>query len=299
MLIDRLELFMVLAKEEHFGRAAERSGVTQPTLSFAIKQLEQMLGVLLVERGSRFRGLTPEGRQVLVWARRIISDTRSMQEEMRTVRSGLSGHMRIAAIPTALASVAGITTPFRKRHPGVCFSVLSRTSTEILSMLGNFDIDVGITYIDHEPLGNVATVPLYDERYHLVVSADNPLCSRDTVSWTEVATLSLCLLTPDMQNRRIIDHYLAQTGVSSRPALESNSMVVLFAHIRTGKWSSIMPLGLASALDFDASVACIPIVDPDVRHKVGLIVPCREPHTPIVSALLTERLWRKHGVNQG
>ena len=69
-MIDKLEFFIALAREEHFGRAAEICGVTQPTLSAAIKQLEDQLGVMLVKRGSRFQGLTPEGDQVLAWARR-------------------------------------------------------------------------------------------------------------------------------------------------------------------------------------------------------------------------------------
>ena len=69
-MIDKLEFFIALAKEEHFGRAAEQLGITQPTLSAAIKHLEEQLGVMLVKRGSRFQGLTPEGEQVLAWARR-------------------------------------------------------------------------------------------------------------------------------------------------------------------------------------------------------------------------------------
>lgn len=288
MLIERLELFIALAKEGHFGRAAEECGVTQPTLSSAIKQLETMLGVMLVERGSRFRGLTPEGRQVLTWARRIVSDTRTMREEMRAARLGLSGRIRIAAIPTALAMVAGITTPFRERHPGVGFSVLSRTSVEILSMLGNFDIDVGITYLDHEPLGNVTAVPLYSERYHLIVGAGGPFSDREEVTWSEVAQVPLCLLTPDMQNRRIIDRHLAAAGATVRPTLESNSMVVLFSHVRTGAWSSVMPLNLAAALDFAEPIRRIPIVAPAVSHMVGLVAARRDPHTPLVSALLAE-----------
>ena len=64
-MIDKLEFFIALARQEHFGRAAEQLGITQPTLSAAIKQLEGALGVMLVKRGSRFQGLTPEGEQVL------------------------------------------------------------------------------------------------------------------------------------------------------------------------------------------------------------------------------------------
>lgn len=289
-MIDKLEFFIALAKAQHFGRAAEELGITQPTLSAAIKQLEDQLGVMLVIRGSRFQGLTPEGEQVLVWARRIAGDARTMKEEMRAARHGLSGRIRIAAIPTALAMVAHLTTPFREKHPGVTFSILSRTSIEVLSLLGNFDIDAGITYLDNEPLGNVISVPLYSERYQLITAAGNPFSESQKVSWAEVAKLPLCLLTPDMQNRRIIDHHLADAGAVTRPTLESNSMIVLFSHIRTGKWSSIMPLNLAETFGFAEPIRAIPIVEPDASHLVGLVATRREPHTPLVSALLSEAM---------
>ena len=287
-MIDKLEFFIALARARHFGKAAEELGITQPTLSAAVKQLEDQLGVMLVQRGSRFQGLTVEGEQVLGWARRIVGDAHTMKAEMRAARRGLSGRLRIAAIPTALAMVPRLTTPFREKHPGVTFSVLSRTSIEVLSLLGNFDIDAGITYLDNEPLGNVVSVPLYSERYQLITAAGNPHSNAHEVTWAEVAELPLCLLTPDMQNRRIIDQHLAEAGSSVRPTLESNSMIVLFSHIRTGKWSSIMPLNLAETFGFSEPIRAIPIVEPDARHLVGLVAARREPHTPLVAALLDE-----------
>ena len=297
-MIDKLDFFIALAKEQHFGRAAEACGVTQPTLSAAIKQLEDQLGVMLVKRGSRFQGLTPEGQQVLEWARRITSDVRIMREEMRAARHGLSGHIRIAAIPTALAMVAKLTTPFREKHPGVTFSVISRTSIEVLSLLGNFDVDVGISYLDNEPLGRVTSLPLYSERYQLITAAGTPFSERSQVTWSEVAQLPLCLLTPDMQNRRIIDHHLAEAGAHVRPTLESNSMIVLFSHIRTGKWSSIMPLNLANILGFSEPIRAVPIIEPDASHLVGLIVTQREPRTPLVSAFLDEAMRQADDLRQ-
>ncbi len=287
-MIDKLEFFMALAREQHFGRAAEECGVTQPTLSAGIKQLEETLGVMLVQRGSRFQGLTPEGARVLEWARRIVGDARTMREEMRAARHGLSGHIRIAAVPTALAMTPRLTTPFREKHPGVTFSVLSRTSIEVLTLLENFEIDAGITYLDNEPLGRVAAVPLYSESYQLITAQGNPLSDRSSVTWAEVSALPLCLLTPDMQNRRIINQHLGEAGTEAHPTLESNSMTVLFSHIRTGKWSSIMPLNLAQTFGFAEPIRAIPIVQPDASHVVGLVAAPREPHTPLVSALLHE-----------
>lgn len=287
-MIDKLEFFIALARERHFGRAAEECGISQPTLSAAIRQLEEQLGVMLVQRGSRYQGLTPEGQRVLEWARRIVGDTRTMREEMRTARRGLSGHIRLAVIPTALAMVPRITEPFQEKHPDVTFSVLSRTSLQVLSLLENLEIDAGITYLDNEPLGRVTSVPLYAERYHLITAAGSPLADRESVTWVEASSLRLCLLTSDMQNRRIINQHMLEAGATVKPTLESNSMIVLFSHVRTGRWASIMPKNVAQAFGFPAQIRMIPIRDPEVEHLVGLVATYREPFTPLVSALLHE-----------
>lgn len=287
-MIDKLEYLIALARERHFGRAAEACGVTQPTLSAGIKQLEETLGVLLVQRGSRFIGLTSEGERTLDWARRIVGDTRAMRLEITALRHGLTGSLRIAAIPTALAMVAALTTPYRARHPDVRFTIFSRSSIEILTLLENREIDAGVTYLDNEPLGRVTAVALYQERYQLLTAADAPLGNRDRVTWAEVAQVPLCLLTPDMQNRRIIDGLLRSAGGNPQPTLESNSMIVLFSHVRTGRWASVMPARLAETLGLTETIRAIPIVDPEATHMIGLVVPAREPMTPLNSALVAE-----------
>jgi DNA-binding transcriptional LysR family regulator len=287
-MLDKLEYLMALARERHFGHAADACGVTQPTLSAGIKQLEETLGVLLVQRGSRFIGFTPEGERTLDWARRIVSDARAMREEIKALKHGLTGQLRIAAIPTTLAMVASLTTPFRARHPDVRFTILSRTSIEILTHLENLEIDAGVTYVDNEPLGRVTAVPLYQERYQLLTAADAPLGNRQRVTWAEVSQVPLCLLTPDMQNRRIIDGLLRSAGGAAQPTLESNSMIVLFAHVRTGRWASVMPARLAETLGLTATIRAIPIVEPEAVHTIGLVVPAREPMTPLNAALVSE-----------
>jgi DNA-binding transcriptional LysR family regulator len=287
-VIDKLDFILALAREKHFGRAAEACGVTQPTLSAGVKQLEEQLGVLLVNRGSRFQSFTPEGQRVLEWARRIVGDTRNMREEINSLRHGLTGRLRIAAIPTALAMVAALTTPYRERHPNVQFTIYSRNSLEVLELLENLEVEAGITYVENEPLGRVSTVPLYHERYRLLTSADAPLGNRDKVTWAEVAHVPLCLLTPDMQNRRIIDRLLKSAGGESRPTLESDSMILLFAHVRTGRWASVMPARLAETLGLTDTIRAIPIVQPEAVQTIGLVVPTREPMTPITAALVEE-----------
>ncbi|MBV9826723.1 MAG: LysR family transcriptional regulator [Alphaproteobacteria bacterium] len=287
-MLDKLNYLIALAQEQHFGRAAEACGVTQPTLSAGIKQLEEVLGVLLVQRGSRFHAFTPEGQRTLEWARRIVGDERALRQEMRALKQGLAGHLKIAAVPTALAMVASLTTPYRARHPDVSFTVLSCTSIAVLSLLENLEIDAGLSYVDNEPVGRVQTVPLYREHYRLLTAADSPLGDRAQVSWAEVARVPLCLLTPDMQNRRIIDRYLRAAGGEPEPTLESNSMILLFSHVRTGRWASVMPARLADTLGLSDPIRAIPIVGTEPYPMIGLIVPQREPMTPLTAALVAE-----------
>ena len=152
-MIDKLAFLVALSRERHFGRAAEACGVTQPTLSAGLKQLETTLGVLLVHRSGKFGGFTPEGERVLGWARRIVGDARAMREEVRAGRLGLSGHLRLAVVPTATPLVARLTTGLRARHPGITFSVRSCSSAEVLAALDTLEADAGLTYVDGEPVG--------------------------------------------------------------------------------------------------------------------------------------------------
>ena len=294
-MIDKLEMFIALAQARHVGRAAAAMGVTQPSLSAAVKSLEEELGVMLVQRGSRYGGLTPEGKRVLDWARRIVGDARTMKQELRAARQGLAGNVRLAVVPTALTVAAQLTTSFVRAHPDVHFTLLSSTSADILQSLEDLQIDAGISYLDNEPLGRVVTVPLYAERYALILRADAPLAAAVSVRWADLGTLPLCLLTPDMQNRRIIGGHLAQAGVTVSPAIETNSTIVLIAHVLAGGHATILPSRAADIFLADPQLRAVPITEPDATHAVGLIAPLREPHTPVIAALLQEA--RRMAVN--
>jgi len=287
-MLAKLEYLIALAAEQNFGRAAARCGVAQPSFSAGIRALEEQLGVPLVLRSSRFQGFTPEGEMVLDWARRITGDAQAMRDSVRNIRRGLSGVLRIAAVPTALAAVHVLTIPYGERHPLVRFSVTSATSAEVLMQLQNNEADAGITYLDNEPIGRARAVPLYEERYRLLTAAGGPLADRGQVRWSELEGVKLCLLTPDMQNRRIIDGVLLQSGVSAAPALESNSLVVLATHVRTGRFASVMPAMLADLFAVSWNLRAVPLIEPVEAHRVGLVVPDRDPLSPLVEALMAQ-----------
>ena len=196
------------------------------------------------------------------------------------MREGMVGQLRIDAIPVTLPIVSMLTTPFASRHRRTDIVVTSHSSIDIQRRLDEFGLDVGITYLDNEPLARVRTLALYRERYALVTRSEGAWSGRSAVSWAEAATLPLCLLTPDMQNRRILDMHFREAGAEVHPAVETNSLVTLWSHLRYGDWSTVVLLGQMEGL------TAIPLMEPEASHLIGLVASDRDPLPPVARALL-------------
>ncbi len=286
MLLKHLQYLTVLARERHFARAAAVCGVTQPTLSAGIKQLEEQLGLLVVQRSQRFEGLTAEGDRILAWAQRITADTESLEQEASRLRQGLVGRLRIGVVPAALPAVPILASPLARRHPGVMLTIHSTTSIDIQAGLDEFRLEAGITYLDNEPLSHVRAIPLYREQYLLITPTGGALADRSRVTWREAASLPLCLLTPDMQNRRILNGHFAEAGAPAHPALETDSVFTLCSLVRSGYWSSVLPHGFLPMLSGAEGISVIPLEGPAAAHTVGLVISDRDPPPPTVTAML-------------
>ncbi|ADH90545.1 transcriptional regulator, LysR family [Ancylobacter novellus DSM 506] len=286
MFVRQMQYLVALAREKHFGRAAEACHVTQPTLSAGIRKLEQELGVPIVVRGHRFLGFTAEGERVLGWARQIAADYESLKQERVETGGRLTGTLRIGAIPAATAAAPALLAPFRDRHPEVKVQMLTLSSVAIQRGLDEMELDAGITYLENEPLNRVRRLDLYLERYVFVTRPDEPLARRRTVRWAEAAAQPLCLLTPDMQNRRIIDHVMAEAGITSQPAIETNSFMGIWSFVRRGPWNVIVPEASFRGLGDTADLVSIPLVEPTHVQPIGLVLSERDPLSPVAAALL-------------
>jgi DNA-binding transcriptional LysR family regulator len=288
MDIGQLQYLVALAREKHFTRAAKACHVTQPTLSGRIRQLEQELGVPIVERGQRFIGFTPDGERVLKWAHAILDNWTAMQQDIaqrRDVQGGaLRGHLSVGVIPSALPMAALMAKAIQARHPDVELTILSHSSIEILRHLEEFTIDVGFTYLDNEPVEGMRAEPIYMERYCLLVRADHELAGAVSVSWADAAKQPLCLLTPDMQNRRIIDRAFRAANASPIPRVESNSVINLISNVHLMGMASVIPEYFLSMLGPMSDVRRVPLVEPLIEHSVGLVSVDRDPISPLVLA---------------
>ncbi len=206
---------------------------------------------------------------MLSWALRVLAGYSSLEQELSEMRDGLQGQIRLGAIPVSLPSIAMLTAAFTARasaHPVPDhFAHVGR----IQRGLDEFTLDAGVTYLDNEPLVAVRTQPLYRERYVLLVHDRASFSGLKSISWLAASTLPLCLLTPTMQNRRIIDVLFREAGAEVQPVIETNSLVTLWSHIRFGQWATIVPLTFLLLLPTHTDVLALPLVSPDAltRHR--------------------------------
>ena len=287
MLIRHLTYFVALAREQHFARAAQACSVTQPTLTAAIKKLEEDLDVRLVIRDHRFVRLTDEGEKLLLWGRQILVDYDSLKDDLAGSRRGLVGTLRIGVIPAAMSAVSLLTSRFTAAHPAAHVDIRSMTSRAIQRALEAFEIDAGVTYLENEPLEHVRKVPLYRERYVVVAQRGHPATANAAITWKEAAAQRLCLLSEDMQNRRILNNIAASVGVDINPGVVSNSYLAVLSHLRHGAWASIVPHTFPKALFGGDDLVAVDIIEPIQTQLVGLVLSDREPLSPMSGALLS------------
>jgi DNA-binding transcriptional LysR family regulator len=165
-------------------------------------------------------------------------------------------------------------------------SVHSLNSRQIERGLHSFELELGLTYLDSEPLTGVRALPLYAERYMLLTPADGPFAEQVTVRWADAARTPLCLLTDDMQNRRIVNSFFHEAGAAPRPTIETNSISTLYAHVRDGGWSSVIAHAWLHLFDLPSELRAIPLVDPVETRSIGLVVLDRDPEPLLARALL-------------
>ncbi|HKS56265.1 MAG TPA: LysR substrate-binding domain-containing protein [Steroidobacteraceae bacterium] len=189
-----LRYFVALADTRHFGKAAERSFVSQPTLSAQIKKLETYLGVQLIERQPRKVTLTETGAKILPVARRILQDSDEIVSMARNEHDPLSGKLKLALIPTIGPYLLPLVArKLRKQLPRLKLMLYEHQTQPLLEKLRAGDIDLGILALP-VPLDGLEARPLYDESFTLAVPTNSPLAKRANVKVDDLNGETLLLL---------------------------------------------------------------------------------------------------------
>jgi len=189
-----LRYFVALAETRHFGKAAERSFVSQPTLSAQIKKLENYLGVQLIERQPRKVTLTETGSKILPLARRIVQESDEIVSLARNEHDPLSGKLKVGLIPTIGPYLLPLVArKLRKQLPRLKVMLYEHQTQPLLEKLRAGDIDLGILALP-VPLDGLEARSLYDENFTLAVPTNSPLAKRNNVRIDDLKGETLLLL---------------------------------------------------------------------------------------------------------
>ena len=192
--------------------------------------------------------------------------------------------VRIGVVPTAEPVIARLTKAVQARHPQLAVSVFSRTSREIERDVAEHAVEAGISYIAGPLAEGLRAFPLYLERY-VVVGGAALLGRRQSVAWNEAAALPLCLLNREMQNPRLLDGHFAEVSAIPSVVAESNNLVGVLSHVRSGGWCGILPIAILPLLGNLRGLRALPLHSPDAVHRMGLLFARREPLPPLVQAV--------------
>lgn len=279
-ILASLRYLVSLSEHQHFGRAAQACHITQPALSNALRALEAEFGVVIVKRARQYAGFTPEGERVLVTAQRMLREHELLQQDLASEADQPRGRLRIGAVPTAIPIMARFAAWLQARHPGIRPAVLSLSSPEIENGLDALTLDLGLGYTDR--LGRqsgVRVLPQYSEQYFLVRRARQPAAPGsvgmrrgEPMPWVEAAALPMCLLTPEMHNRSIVDSAFALAGAEVTPVIETNSILTLSLSVVAGEVCSVLPGALLGAARGERTLEARPLVEPQVQVPISLLV---------------------------
>lgn len=285
MFIRQLNYLVALAQEKHFGRAAAACHVSQPALSGAIRSIEQELGIVIVQRGRRFQGFTRDGERVLAWARRVLADCEGLRQEARAGEDDPVGTLRMGAIPASLPLIPMLTQGCLQRFPRMRHEIHTLSAAETLRKIINFELDLGLSYLDDERLSGFETVPVFREHYVLVAADASAFEGMASMSWAEAASLPLCLFTDNLQCRRGMNAAFAAAGVQAAPVVETDSMTALCAHVRRAGLCSILPHSVLCLDDSEKRLFALPMA-PQLQRDIGLVLLKQQGHGPLLDAAM-------------
>ncbi|AZF34021.1 LysR family transcriptional regulator [Pseudomonas sp. R4-35-07] len=280
MDIKQLKFLIALEQTRHFGQAAARCHITQPTLSMRLRNLEDELGLELVTRGQRFEGFTEAGERVLAWARTLLAAHDGLFAEAAACRGQLVGNLRLGLVPLSgfnpISYIQGLSHTF----PELKFSLTSMSSDKIIEALGTNQLDLGVCYLDHVNSSYLDFFELGETRVGLLYDTRHFHFEGTEMSWEDAAQLPLGMISTGMHYRKSIDLSFRSRGLAPQPMLESDSTYQLFQAIHEGFCCAIMPLDSALESPIE-NLAFINLPDASVLAPLGMVMRKTEPRSAI------------------
>lgn len=273
MTLTELRYIVALARESHFGRAAEKCHVSQPTLSVAVKKLEDSLGVALFERNSGDIRPTAIGGRIVAQAGRVLSEAARITEIAATGRDPLSGSLRLGVIYTIGPWLLPKLVPLLKdAAPNMPLIIAEGYTDALIEKLKNFELDVLVLALPVNEPGLVAQ-PVYEESFRLLLPAAHPWVKQKSFAPAQLLETPLLMLgSGNCFRDQVLDLCARASHGQSPQVLESSSLETIRHMVASGVGITVMP---ASSVDTipktDPLLRVRPFTEPSPTRRVGMV----------------------------
>lgn len=262
-----LEYFLAVCKELHFTRAAEKLGISQPTLSQQISILESRIGTKLFKRIGKKITITKAGNVLLEHAQQIFHELRQAESKINELNGLKRGNLTIGCSGTHLLTNAVIS--FHQKYPGIHLSLLEMPTEETKKKLLIDELDIGVVF---QPVNDERfnTIPLFEEEFFLVVSEDSEMVIKNIIKLDELKDLPFILLTKQYVIRQFLDQDCEKKGFKLEPIIELSTLDALLHMVSLNIGATILP---SSFLERSSkmNIKKIPIAEPNLKKDVALI----------------------------
>jgi LysR family hydrogen peroxide-inducible transcriptional activator len=288
-----LRYLVAVADARHFGRAAERCFVSQPTLSAQLRKLEDYLGVQLIERHPKRVTLTEAGADIVARARRIVEASDEMVELARTFRDPLAGRLRLALLPTiGPYLLPGVVPRLRKAMPRLELMLYEHQTAPMLEKLRGGEIDLGILALPVD-LDGLESAELYEEAFVLAVPSAHRLAQRASVRSEDLQGETLLLLEEGHCLRDQALEVCARVKLDEKQDFRATSLETLRQMVAAGGGVTLLPeLASRGAYGAARGVAVRPFVRPAPARRIGAVwrkTTARRPAIDAVCRVIAER----------
>lgn len=272
MTFNELRYIVAVARERHFGRAAEACFVSQPTLSVAVKKLEDELGVSLFERGAGEVTITPVGRQIVDQAQRVLEDADGIKALARQGMDPLKGVLRLGAIYTIGPYLLPQLIPLVMDDAPEMPVAIEENFTAVLSQrLKHGDLDVIVISLPFDEPG-ILTRPLYDEPFAVLLPGGHPWAEQEAVTTAQLGEENVLLLGPGHcfrdQVLQVCPQCLQSSASSGRQrSLEGGSLETIRCMVASGVGITVLPCTAAGSDRFPERMLCMRPFAADTPHR--------------------------------
>jgi LysR family hydrogen peroxide-inducible transcriptional activator len=272
MTLTELRYIVALAREKHFGRAAEKCYVAQPTLSVAVKKLEEELGVILFERGQSEISVTPAGVPILRQAEKVLAEAARVKELADTAGDPLAGPLRLGAIYTIGPYLLPKLVPLlRARAPKMPLMIQENFTVKLIDALKSGELDVAVLALPLQEPGLVAQA-VYDEAFRVLTPAEHPWAKLAEIDADSLLDEQLLMLGRGNCFRDQVLDLCTRAGAGGPQVLEGSSLETIRLMVASGIGITVMPASAVDTLlENDALLRVRPFTAPTPTRRVGLV----------------------------